>query len=92
MLVIFVFGLLHGMGFASAFKEIGTDTEHFMASLLFFNLGVEIAQISILLLAYFMIGKWFSNKDWYTKRIVYPVSSLIGCIALYWTIQRIFIQ
>ena len=90
IIVIFIFGLIHGMGFAAALKEIGMPQQHFFAALLSFNFGVEFAQITIILLAYFLISKWFNNKEWYRQRVVYPISSVIGCIALIWTIQRIF--
>lgn len=87
--IIFVFGLIHGMGFATALKEIGIPKEQFFTCLFSFNLGVEFGQIVVVILAYFLIGKWLSNKLWYKERIVYPISSAIGCIALYWTIERI---
>ena len=88
-LLIFIFGLIHGLGFATALKEIGIPKEQFFTSLLSFNIGVELGQITIILAAYFLISKWFSNKIWYKERIVYPISTVIGCIALYWTIERI---
>ncbi len=88
--IIFIFGLVHGMGFASALKEIGLPQDHFIKAILSFNLGVEFGQLTIILAAYFFIGKWFSRKSWYRERIVYPVSAIIGCIALYWTISRIY--
>ena len=47
--------------------------------------------IGLILLAYFLISKWFAHKIWYKNRIVYPISCFIGCIALYWTIERILI-
>jgi hypothetical protein len=87
--IIFVFGLIHGMGFATALKEIGIPKEQFFTCLFSFNLGVEFGQIVVVILAYFLIGKWLSNKLWYKERIVYPISSAIGCISLYWTIERI---
>jgi hypothetical protein len=89
LVIIFVFGLIHGMGFATALKEIGIPKEQFFTCLFSFNLGVEFGQIVEILLAYFLIGKWLSNKLWYKERVVYPISSAIGCIALYWTIERI---
>lgn len=88
-LLIFIFGLIHGLGFATALKEIGIPKEQFFTSLLSFNIGVELGQITIILAAYFLISKWFSNKIWYKERIVYPISTVIGCVALYWTIERI---
>ena len=89
LVIIFLFGLIHGMGFANALKDIGIHQAHFISALLFFNIGVEFGQITIILLAYFLISKWFSSKSWYKEWLVYPISSLIGCIALYWTIERI---
>ena len=91
IIIIFAFGLIHGMGFATALKEIGIPKEQFIASLLSFNFGVEIGQIVIISTAYFLISKWFSDKIWYKERIVYPISSTIGCIALYWTIERLLL-
>ena len=88
-LLIFIFGLIHGLGFATALKEIGIPKEQFFTSLLSFNIGVELGQITIIIAAYFLVSKWFSNKIWYRERIVYPISTLIGCVALYWTIERI---
>jgi hypothetical protein len=89
LLLIFAFGLIHGLGFASALKEIGIPKEQFFSSLLSFNLGVEFGQIVVIFSAYFLISKWFKDKVWYKERIVYPLSSTIGCIALYGTIERI---
>ena len=91
LLIIFGFGLIHGLGFATALSEIGIPKNQFFSSLLSFNLGVELGQITIILLAYFLISKWFSDKVWYKERIVFPISSIIGCIALYWTIERILL-
>ena len=87
--LIFGFGLIHGLGFANALKEIGLPKNPFLSSLLSFNIGVELGQITIILAAYFLFSKWFSNKIWYKERIVYPISSIIACVALYWTIERI---
>lgn len=90
LLILFAFGLIHGMGFANALKEIGIPEEKFLSSLLSFNIGVELGQIVVLLLAYILISKWFAHKTWYKERIVYPICSIIGCVALYWTIERIY--
>ncbi len=89
LVLIFGFGLIHGLGFANALKEIGLPKNQFLTSLLSFNIGVELGQITIIFAAYFLIGKWFSNKIWYKEKIVYPISSIIACVALYWTIERI---
>ena len=91
VVIIFLFGLIHGMGFASALKEIGLPQAHFITGLLFFNLGVEAGQVTIILCAYFLIATWFKDKSWYRSRMVYPISSGIACVALCWTIERIMI-
>ncbi|MFY8021666.1 MAG: HupE/UreJ family protein [Bacteroidia bacterium] len=88
-IILFVFGLIHGLGFANALKEVGLNQDNFLISLFSFNIGVELAQIAIVLIIYFTILKWFSHQDWYERKFLFPVSSLIGCFAMYWTIDRI---
>jgi len=55
IVIIFGFGLIHGMGFASALREIGLPKEQFFSSLFSFNLGVELGQITIVSFAYFLL-------------------------------------
>lgn len=88
--IVFVFGLIHGMGFASALTELGLPKNQFFSSLITFNIGVELGQITVILIAWFLIGKWFSDKPWYRKRIVIPISTVIALFGLYWTIERTF--
>lgn len=90
IIIVFIFGLIHGMGFASVLTELGLPEKEFVTGLITFNVGVEIGQITVILLAWILIGMWFSKKDWYKKRIVIPLSALIALIALYWTIERTF--
>lgn len=90
IILVFMFGLIHGMGFASVLTDLGLPKDKFFTSLITFNVGVELGQISIILLAWILIGKWFSDKTWYRKRIVIPVSAVIAVIGLYWTIERTF--
>ncbi len=89
MVIIFIFGLVHGLGFASGLKELGLPKSEFVTALVTFTVGVELGQASVILLAYFLIGKWFSAKQWYHRRIVVSLSLLITAVALYWTIERI---
>lgn len=88
--IVFVFGLIHGMGFASALTELGLPKNQFFSSLITFNVGVELGQITVILISWFLIGKWFSDKPWYRKRIVMPISVVIALFGLYWTIERTF--
>ncbi len=88
--IVFMFGLVHGMGFASALNEIGLPRNKFFTSIFSFNVGVEIGQITVIALVYLLIIIPLGKKPWYKKRVVYPLSAIIALIAGYWTIQRIF--
>ncbi len=88
--VVFLFGLVHGMGFASALGQLGLPEKSYLTSILMFNLGVELGQITVIVSAYLLFGKWFGNKSWYRKGIVIPLSIIIASIACFWTIQRLF--
>lgn len=88
--IIFGFGLVHGMGFADALSDIGLPPSDYLISLLSFNVGVELGQLAVILSAWLLVGKWFSEKPWYRTRIVNPASALIAGIALFWTIERTF--
>lgn len=90
VLVVFLFGLIHGMGFASALNEIGLPTGKFYTSVIAFNAGVELGQITVIAAMFGFIIIPLKNKTWYRKGIVYPLSALIAIVASYWTIQRVF--
>ena len=90
IVIVFCFGLIHGCGFASALQEIGLPENDFLYSLISFNAGVELGQITVIVAAYILIGKWFGEKVWYKNRIVIPASAMISVVALYWTVERIF--
>jgi hypothetical protein len=88
--IVFLFGLVHGLGFASSLSQIGLPRNAYLGSLVMFNIGVELGQLTIILLAFFLVGKWFGQKLFYHRLIVVPVSILIIIVASYWTIERIF--
>jgi hypothetical protein len=87
--VVFLFGLVHGMGFASALGQLGLPQKSYWLSLVMFNAGVELGQITIILLAFLVVGKWFRDKPWYRNRIVIPISIAIALVAACWTVQRL---
>lgn len=87
--VVFIFGLIHGLGFASALNETGLPRNQFYTSILSFNAGVEIGQIAIIGSVFLLLVLPFGQKTWYRKLIVYPLSASIAIIALYWTVERI---
>jgi hypothetical protein len=88
--IVFLFGLVHGMGFAGALNEIGLPQNAFFFSLISFNIGVELGQVSLIILAYGLLTKWYGSKPYYQSRIVIPLSVIIACIAAFWTVERIF--
>ncbi|MEO5896478.1 MAG: HupE/UreJ family protein [Vicinamibacterales bacterium] len=87
--LVFVFGLLHGLGFAGALSEIGLPREDFLLALLGFNAGVELGQLTVIALAFAAVGYWFRERIWYRQRIVLPASLVIAFLGLYWTVQRL---
>lgn len=92
IILVFLFGLIHGLGFASSLNEIGLPRNKFLTSILSFNVGVELGQISIILAMFLLIIFPLGKQPYYRKWIVYPLSITIGLIAAYWTIERIFLM
>ena len=88
MLLVFGFGLIHGLGFARALNETGLPRNQFYTSIIAFNAGVEVGQIAVIAAVFLFLIMPFRQKMWYRKIIVYPLSALIACIAIFWTIQR----
>ena len=88
--VIFGFGLLHGLGFASVLAEFGLPEGLYFAALFWFNVGVEFAQIGLLVAAYLGITVWFSCPEAYRRYVVLPGSLVIGGVGTYWMAERIF--
>jgi hydrogenase/urease accessory protein HupE len=89
LLVVFLFGLIHGMGFASALADFNMPENTFITTLISFNVGVELGQLTIIALAYFSVTHWLKDKEWYRRVIVIPASLLISFIGLYWAVERL---
>lgn len=87
--VVFGFGLLHGLGFASVLGDIGLSPGHFIASLVAFNIGVELGQLAILAGAFLSLGVWFGTKPWYRARVANPASAAIAVMGLWWMVERV---
>ena len=86
--LVFLFGLLHGLGFAGVLRELGLPRDEFLTGLLTFNLGVEGGQLTVILVASIVMAP-FVKRGWYRERLVIPASVAIAAIAIYWTIVRI---
>ncbi len=87
--IVFGFGLLHGLGFAGVLRELGLPQGEFASSLIAFNVGVELGQLSVVLLAFLAVG-WFRGRTWYRTSIVLPCSAFIALIGFYWSVERAF--
>jgi len=86
-LVAFLFGLVHGLGFAGALSEIGLPQNHLAVALLTFNVGVEIGQLGVVAMAYALV-RLTSAWTWPVRARV-PALYLIGAVAGYWSISRV---
>lgn len=90
LLLVFAFGLLHGMGFAGALADLGLPPGNRALALVSFNVGVELGQLSVLTVAWLVIGLPFREKPWYRARVVVPLSAAIAAVGLYWAVTRAF--
>lgn len=89
--VIFAFGLLHGLGFASVLGDFGLPSGQFIPALIGFNIGVEIGQLAVILVAFLAVGLWFRHKPWYRARIAIPASVAIAIVGAWWFVERVFL-
>ena len=96
-ILVFLFGLLHGMGFAGFFGELGLPPGQFWSALIGFNIGVEIGQLSIVAAAALLYAWWrrttkvASPEKTYRSWVVIPLSEIIGAIGLWWFFERTFL-
>ena len=87
--VVFAFGLLHGLGFATLLSQYGLPKDNFISLLLAFNIGVELGQLAVLILA-FLLVRYILRKNWYSNEIKIPASLMIAAVGLFWFIERVF--
>jgi hypothetical protein len=87
--VSFLFGLAHGFGFSSVLREIGLPKENLLLSLLNFNLGVEVGQLTIVLLAVPILMR-FRNRPW-EPHAVMAISGVIFVVGLVLFVERAFL-
>jgi hydrogenase/urease accessory protein HupE len=86
--VAFAFGLLHGLGFASALLELGVPERHIPSALLFFNVGVEVGQLGVIaavLSLQALFARLRAQRPWMRRGLIYAM----GGLAAYWSIDRI---
>ena len=88
VVLVFGFGLLHGMGFAGVLTDLGLPRAEFVTALLTFNVGVEAGQLAVVAAAFAtVIG--IRSRPWYRQRVVVPASVTIAGAGLFWTVERV---
>ena len=88
-LVVFGFGLVHGLGFAGVLSEVGLPRGQYALALLTFNVGVELGQLAVIGLALAAVG-WLRRYNWYRPAVAVPASMAIALVAVLWTVERIW--
>jgi hypothetical protein len=97
-IIVFGFGLVHGLGFAGFFGELGLPPGQFLSALIGFNIGVEAGQLAVVAVA-FVAARVYRSRlagetaaATYRSRVVVPASLAIAAIGLYWTFTRVLGQ
>ena len=88
VVLVFGFGLLHGMGFAGVLTDLGLPRSEFITALLTFNVGVEVGQLAVIVAAFAAVFG-IRTRPWYRSRVVIPLSVAIAGVGLFWTVQRV---
>ncbi len=86
-LIVFGFGLLHGLGFASVLGQFGLPEGAFVPALIGFNIGVELGQLAVIALAFVAVG-WAWRRGWYRRVISVPASAAIALVGAWWVVER----
>ena len=89
LVLIFLFGLLHGLGFAGVLSDFGMPKNDFAIALISFNVGVEFGQLTVISLAFILFRAWIKDEKTYHRVIAVPASIFISIIATYWFLERL---
>ena len=88
LLMVFVFGLIHGLGFAQRLIDERIPSGSLVSALLGFNVGVEFGQLAVIGLAV-AATFWIKDEQKYRRWVVIPASALIALAGIFWAIQRL---
>jgi hypothetical protein len=87
--LVFSFGLLHGLGFAGVLQELGLPDERLAVALLSFNVGVELAQVAIVAVAFGVAAMWQRSGLLAEVPMRKRLSLGIAAVGLFWTVERL---
>jgi hypothetical protein len=88
LLMVFGFGLIHGLGFAQRLIDERIPEGSLGSALLGFNVGVELGQLAVIGLAV-AATFWIKDEDKYRRWVVIPASALIALAGIIWAIERL---
>jgi hydrogenase/urease accessory protein HupE len=88
LLLVFIFGLIHGLGFAQRLIDEQIPSGSVASALLGFNCGVELGQLAVIGLA-IAATFWIKDEEKYRRWVVIPASTLIALAGLAWAYQRL---
>lgn len=91
VVVVFGFGLLHGIGFASVLGDLGLAQGQFVLSLIAFNIGVEGGQLAVIAIGFITLALPFGKSHSYRSYVVIPGSIAIALVGGWWAFERIFL-
>lgn len=86
--VVFGFGLLHGVGFAGVLRQLGLPVEDRLLGLIAFNVGIELGQLAVIAAAFVAIG-WWRHRPWYRPALAIPASIAIAVTGGVWAVERL---
>jgi hypothetical protein len=87
--VAFIFGLLHGFGFAGALAEVGLPQQAIPVALLMFNVGVELGQLAFVVAVLAAVAALARLRLNWPRWTHYVPAYAIGAVAMVWTIERV---
>lgn len=90
LFVVFVFGLVHGLGFAGVMADLGLSGGHLAASLVGFNAGVELGQLTVIAAASLIVKALRLPVDAERQFVLRPASAAIALTGLFWAVERTF--
>mgnify|MGYP001077178757 CR=1 FL=1 len=84
----FLFGLIHGLGFANILKEMNLPKSDLAVALVNFNIGIEVVQLALVLLVLPLLTYMFKLKS--SKIIIRIGSTIVAALGAFWLIERLF--
>jgi hypothetical protein len=85
-------GLLYGLGFGAALRQLAPPRPVLTAAFLGFDLGIATGLLTVLAAALLLVGRPLRDQLWYRHRVVIPAALALATLGLYWSVERIFLS